>query len=190
MSSYSGFAILQSRIHEIWARFFSSTLEDRLRYAPSDCLRTFPFPENFENLALLETAGEAYYNCRAQLMIERNEGLTKTYNRFHARDERGLDITRLRTLHSELDIAVVRAYGWDDLADRIVPEFIEQQDAAEGKTPKTRLEWTPEVKDEILARLLALNSARAAAEREAGLAPPASDDTGEPLPEDDEELED
>ena len=34
------FAVLQSRTHEVWARFFSSTLEDRLQYTPSDCFET------------------------------------------------------------------------------------------------------------------------------------------------------
>ena len=47
-TSFAPFSVLQSRVHEAWARFFSSTLEDRLRYTPSDCFRTFPFPENFE----------------------------------------------------------------------------------------------------------------------------------------------
>jgi hypothetical protein len=187
-SAFAPFSVLQSRIHELWARFFSSTLEDRLRYAPSDCFRTFPFPASFEIHATLESVGEAYYSFRAQMMIERNEGLTKTYNRFHARDERGLDIARLRTLHFELDLAVLRAYSWDDLADRVVAEFIEQ-DADEGKAPKTRLDWPPEVKDEILARLLVLNAERAAAERTAGLAPLASDDEDEPMLEDEEDLE-
>ena len=36
---------LQSRIHEAWTRFFVSTFEDRLRYTPSRCFETFPFPE-------------------------------------------------------------------------------------------------------------------------------------------------
>jgi hypothetical protein len=101
-------------------------------------------------------------------MIDRNEGLTKTYNRFHARADNGADIARLRTLHHEMDVAVLRAYGWNDLAERGVPEFIEQ-DADEGKAPKTRLDWPAEFKDEVLARLLALNVARAADERAAGL---------------------
>ena len=37
--------------------------------------------------ATLEAAGNAYHDHRAALMIARNEGLTKTYNRFHARGE-------------------------------------------------------------------------------------------------------
>ena len=101
-------------------------------------------------------------------MVDRNEGLTKSYNRFHARGENAPDIARLRVLHAEMDDAALRAYGWDDLADRAAPQFIEQ-DADEGKTPKTRLDWPAEFKDKVLARLLALNAERADAERAAGL---------------------
>ena len=74
-------------------------MKDDLRYTPSDCFRTFPFPANFETDPALEAAGEAYHAFRAQLMIDRNEGLTKTYNRFHARGENAADIARLRALH-------------------------------------------------------------------------------------------
>lgn len=59
------FAVLQSRTHELWARFFASTLEDRLRYAPSDCFRTFPFPLGFDGDPTLKIAGEAYHAHRA-----------------------------------------------------------------------------------------------------------------------------
>jgi uncharacterized protein involved in type VI secretion and phage assembly len=102
-------------------------------------------------------------------MVNRNEGLTKTYNRFHARGENSPDIVRLRELHAEMDVAVLRAYNWDDLATHASPQFLEQE-ADEGKTPKTRFDWPGEFKDHVLARLLALNAARAAAERAAGLA--------------------
>jgi hypothetical protein len=148
---------------------FTSTLKDDLNYAPSDCFRTFPFPEGFESDATLEAAGEVYHAFRAQVMIDRNEGLTKTYNRFHARVENTPEVARLRELHAEMDAAALRAYGWDDLADRAAPEFIEQG-ADEGKKPKARLDWPGEFKDEVLARLLALNAERAAAERAAGIA--------------------
>lgn len=75
------FAILQSRIHEIWARFFSSSMKDDLRYTPSDCFQTFPFPENWETNAALEEVGKTYYEYRAALMVRNNQGLTDTYNR-------------------------------------------------------------------------------------------------------------
>ncbi len=90
------FSALQSRPHELWARFFGSSLEDRLRYTPSDCFETFPFPPNFENNPTFEATGNVYYEFRANLMAGNNEGLTKTYNRFHDPDERSPDILKLR----------------------------------------------------------------------------------------------
>ena len=132
-------------------------MKDDMRYTPSDCFRTFAFPQSFENDPLLEDKGKAYYSVRNGLMAQQNIGLTKTYNRFHARGENSPDIHSLRALRAEMDAAVLRAYGWNDLADRAAPEFIEQ-DADEGKTPKTRLDWPAEFKDEVLARLLALNA--------------------------------
>ncbi|KAA0909567.1 N-6 DNA methylase [Aquicoccus porphyridii] len=173
--SISVYGCLQCRVHETWARFFSSSLKDDLRYTPSDCFRTFPLPENVENVDLLQQVAEEYYRFRADLMAERDEGLTKTYNRFHDRGQNAPDIARLRELHAEMDAAVLRAYGWDDLADQAQPEFIEQ-DADEGKKAKTRFDWPSEFKDEVLARLLALNAERAEAERAAGLTASDEDD--------------
>ncbi|HWE99126.1 MAG TPA: DNA methyltransferase [Caulobacteraceae bacterium] len=166
------FPILQSRPHELWARFFASTLEDRLRYTPSDCFRTFPRPVD-QKLELLAEGGARYLAHRADVLVARDEGLTSTYNRFHNRNERAEDIERLRELHCQMDDAVLRAYGWDDLADRASPQFIEQE-ADEGKTPKTRLDWPAEFKDAVLARLLELNASRPHATR--GAARDADDD--------------
>lgn len=172
------FVLLQARAHELWARVFSSSMKDDLRYTPSDCFRTFPFPADFGRNQALEAAGEAYDTFRAKLMIDRNEGLTKIYNRFHGRGENAADIARLRALHHEMDVEVLRAYGWNDLADRAAPQFIEQE-GNEGKTPKTRLDWPVDFKDEVLARLLALNATRAAEERAAGLTAVADEDDGD-----------
>jgi hypothetical protein len=170
-STFAPFCVLQSRVHEVWARFFSSSMKDDLRYTPSDCFRTFPFPENFQSHSGLEGAGETYYAFRSQLMVDRDEGLTRTYNRFHARGDTA-DIAQMRLLHAEMDTTVLRAYGWDDLVGHAEPAYVEQ-DADEGKAPKTRLDWPSEFKDEVLTRLLALNAERAAAERAAGLAAPS-----------------
>jgi hypothetical protein len=186
-SSLGPFACLQSRPHEIWLRAFTSTLKDDLNYAPSDCFMNFPFPAHFESNPSLEGIGKAYHALRARLMIERNEGLTKTYNRFHARGEKAADIAHLRNLHHEMDVTVLRAYGWDDLADAALPEFLEQP-ADEGKTPKTRFDWPDQLKGEVLARLLALNAERAAAEKAAGLTPTSESDDDEDEELDDEDL--
>ena len=42
LASAAAFCALQSRPHEIWARFFGSSMKDDLRYTPSDCFETFP----------------------------------------------------------------------------------------------------------------------------------------------------
>ena len=166
------FTVLQSRIHEIWARFFSSTLEDRLRYAPSDCFETFPFPRGYEIDPTLEAAGQTYYDYRAALMVAADEGMTKTYNRFHKFDQRSEPIRRLRDFHDEMDRAVLRAYGWDDLADELRPEFLTEE-TDDDHTYQGRYFWRSEARDRVLARLLALNAKRHAEEVAAGFAPAA-----------------
>src|SRR5436190_484151 len=70
-----------------------------------------------------------YHDFRAALMISNNEGLTKTYNRFHRPDEYYQDILELRRLHDAMDRAVLDAYGWTDLQP--VPEFFTEFEAAE-----------------------------------------------------------
>ena len=220
-ASFRALALLQSGIHEIWARFLASSLEDRLRYTPSDCFETFPFPENFESNAVLEAAGKEYYEYRAALMVRNDEGLTKTYNRFHDPAESSAEIARLRELHAAMDRAVLDAYGWrdvrpecgfaldwldlddDELADTLastpddIRERIEAADyffpdaaaacrfqshikqSGKGKLP-WRYRWPDEIRDDILARLLALNATRAELERltnlpSSGSAAPRSD---------------
>ena len=59
--------------------------------------------------------GQEYYEFRAALMVKNNEGLTKTYNRFHDPNETSTEIKKLRDLHAAMDRAVLDAYGWTDL---------------------------------------------------------------------------
>lgn len=177
------FAVLQSRPHEIWARFFASTLEDRLRYTPSDCFETFPFPEGFETSPALEAIGQVYHGHRAALMVARNEGMTKIYNRFHDRSETAGDIVRLRDLHAEMDRAVLESYGWRDLAKRAAPIFLDDTNE-DDHTYQGRLFWPSDFRDEVLGRLLALNAERHTEEVRLGVAPGMK---GPPEAEDDEE---
>ena len=138
-------------------------------YTPSDCFETFPFPL-FNNQSLivnhqskivnLEEIGENYYNHRQQIMLTRQEGLTKTYNRFHNLDEQSPDIIKLRELHIEMDQAVALAYGWDDLA--LDHNFHETKQGI-------RYTISEAARREILDRLLQLNHQRYAEEVEAGL---------------------
>ena len=167
---YAAFCTLQSRPHEIWARFFGSSMKDDLRYTPSDCFETFPFPDDWETHQILEAAGKAYYEHRAALMVRNDEGMTKTYNRFHDPYENDSDIVKLRELHAAMDRAVLDAYGWTDIPTDC--EFLldyEIDEATWGRKKKPyRYRWPDAVRDEVLARLLALNAERAAEEARAG----------------------
>jgi hypothetical protein len=116
-------------------------------------------------------------------MVARNEGMTKTYNRFHDRSETAADIVRLRELHAETDRAVLEAYGWRDLAERAAPIFLDETNE-DDHTYQGRLFWPTDFRDEVLARLLALNAERHADEVRLGLAPGMN---GQPEAEGDEE---
>jgi hypothetical protein len=167
---FSEFASLQARPHEVWARFLSSSMKDDLRYTPSDCFETFPFPVGFETASELEKKGQAYHDVRAALMVTRKEGMTKIYNRFHDRGETSADIQRLREFHAAMDRAVLKAYGWRDLAERAAPVFLDEENE-DDHTYQGRLFWPSEFRDEVLARLLALNAERHAEEVRLGVAP-------------------
>lgn len=168
MASISAFCTLQSRIHEVWARFFASSMKDDLRYTPSDCFEPFPLSEAFEADPRLVAAGREYHDFRTALMAERKEGLTKIYNRFHDPEERSNAIGELRRLHDTMDRAVLDAYGWTDIRPTCEFELEWEDDEAEnGRRRKKpwRYRWPEPVRDEVLARLLALNAERAEEER-------------------------
>jgi len=169
-ADFGPFAALQARIHETWARFFASSMKDDLRYTPSDCFETFPLPPDFERSPGLETAGRVYHDHRAALMVSRNEGMTKTYNRFHDPSETAEDIQRLRELHAAMDRAVLEAYGWHDLAASAAPVFLDET-SEDDHTYQGRLFWPSDFRDEVLARLLTLNAERHAEELRLGIAP-------------------
>ncbi|MYJ44236.1 MAG: N-6 DNA methylase, partial [Rhodothermaceae bacterium] len=161
-STFSAFCTLQSRPHEIWARFFGSSLKDDPRYTPTDCFETFPFPVDWETLPSLEEIGETYYIFRAELMVKNNEGMTKTYNRFHDPNEHDPQIRKLRELHAAMDRAVLDAYGWTDIptdCEFLLDYEIDEETWGKKKKPY-RYRWPDEIHDEVLARLLDLNAKR------------------------------
>jgi len=173
--THAAFCALQSRPHEIWARFFGSSMKDDLRYTPSDCFETFPFPEGWETHPALEAAGRAYYKFRAALMVRNDEGLTRTYNRFHDPDEGAPEIVKLRELHADMDRVVLDAYGWSDLAtdcEFLLDYEIDEETWSPRRKKPWRYRWPAETHDEVLARLLELNAERARAETRAGTAAP------------------
>jgi hypothetical protein len=154
MNTGGQFAVLQSNLHEVWARKYSATLETRLSYTPTDCFETFPFPKI--NVGLNEI-GNKYHDFRQSIMIKRMEGLTQTYNRFHDLSENDPDTVELRRLRIEIDQAVTDAYGWNDIS----------LDHAFHETSQgVRFTISEQARREILENLLALNHQRHAEERQ------------------------
>lgn len=197
LRTFACYACCQGRAHEEWVRFFASSMKDDLRYSPTDAFETFPFPTSVletggrekhsaygdldagmrDSLVALEKCGSEYFDYRRDLLISRDEGLTKTYNRFHDPHETSPDIKNLRDLHDEMDRAVLRAYGWHDLAEKATCEFLldyeeEEDDDPTAKKSKRkkpwRYRWPDDFRDEVLARLLELNEHRAEEEKLAG----------------------
>lgn len=158
------FALLQSGVHEVWLRKQASSLRTDVRYTPTDCFDTFPFPpeeyrrmangewrvesmpEPFRRAAIL---GAEYHEHRRQIMLARNLGLTKTYNLFHEPTCHEDDIQRLRELHVEMDRAVLACYGWEDLDL--------QHDFYRNDRGQVRFMPSEKARREILFRLTALN---------------------------------
>ncbi|MBE9179396.1 restriction endonuclease [Oculatella sp. LEGE 06141] len=163
--NYSHFCALQSNFHYQWAWNYSSTMKADLNYSPSDCFETFPFPtpdpsDLSSQFPTLDTIGETYYTHRQAIMRDRQEGLTKTYNRFHDANETASDIQKLRELHVEMDQAVAAAYGWQDLDLGHGFHQTKQGD---------RFTISETARREVLDRLLELNHQRYAEEVAQGL---------------------
>ncbi len=93
-------------------------------------------------------------------MQTRQEGLTKTYNRFHNPDETATDIQQLRELHIEMDNAVAAAYDWQDL--ELSHDFHQTKQGLRFTISET-------ARQEVLDRLLELNHQRYAEEVAQGL---------------------
>jgi hypothetical protein len=162
--------VLSSQTHSTWALAAGGTLEDRPRYNKTRCFETFPFPSDDTGLtpaladrirhlaeqidahrkarqaAHEEVTLTGLYNVLAKLRAE--ESLTPKEKTLH---EHGL-VAVLRSLHDELDAAVLAAYGWSDLAPALADD---RPAAAEARAAAV---------ETLLERLVALNARRAAEE--------------------------
>lgn len=191
------YTMVQSTLHEVWARKYSGALETRLRYSPSDCFETFPFPEGLwqtANPALAEI-GERYHEHRRALMRRLWLGLTDIYNLFHTRDltlariakasgkpeeaDSGHQgILELRRLHREMDLAILSAYGWGDID--LGHYFKEVETLPEND--RVRYTISLGARKEVLRRLLALNHQRVAEQVAAPVAKKGMKKTKSSLP--------
>jgi hypothetical protein len=142
--------VLSSLTHVAWALETGGTLEDRPIYTKSLCFDPFPFPDPDEFTRTRIAAIAEKLDQHRKEVQAKHPGITLTqmYNvleklksgaALSREDERVRDdglVLILREHHEELDAAVAQAYGW--------PVDLPEQEA--------------------LARLVALNKARAAEE--------------------------
>ncbi len=168
-SDDTSFGMLQSRFHQAWALRLGTSLGPTPRYTPTTTFETFPFPAGLgPNIAAVEYADDrravAIANAARRLnelreawlnpadLVERVPEVAPGFpDRIVAVSPQAAAVLKKRTLtnlynerpawldnaHRDLDAAVATAYGWPaDLSE-----------------------------EEALARLLALNLERAAAQR-------------------------
>ena len=160
--------VLSSQVHVEWALAAGGRLGvgNDPRYNKSRCFEPFPFPsgdtgltpELTERIRSLAEQLDAHRKARQAAFdtvtltglynvldkLRRGEALSPKEKVLH---EQGL-VSVLRSLHDELDAAVLAAYGWSDLGP--VPWADEA----------ARAVWT----EAVLERLVALNARRAAEE--------------------------
>ena len=162
-------ALLQSRLHDNWARLLSSTMGASLRYTASDSFETFPFPKA-DKLAALDGMGKELNDYRAALMIERDQGLTTTYNQLTDPTCDDADIVALRELHEQLDRQVLTAYGWQDLHENMPTYGQPVTDADRRKRgdlfSRAILQNCTRYENAIIDRLFELNATRGSAPTE------------------------
>jgi hypothetical protein len=157
--------VLSSRVHVAWALAAGGRLGigNDPRYNKTRCFEPFPFPSDDTGLTpklqarIADLAEQLDAHRKRQQAAHPGLTLTGMYNVLEklrggesltAKEkvihEQGL-VSVLKTLHDELDMAVLAAYGWSDLAGGPVHD----------------MQATTAV---LLQRLVALNAARAAEE--------------------------
>ncbi len=148
--------VLSSRVHVCWALAQGGTLEDRPVYNKTSCFDTFPFPaaSTEQQARVGDLAEQIDAHRKRVLAAHESPTLTGLYNvlakvsrgdtPLNAKEktihDQGL-VAVLKSLHDELDAAVLDAYGWHD-------------------TPTD---------EQILERLVALNAERAAEEAQGNI---------------------
>lgn len=154
LHSNADFALLQSRVHDCWARHRASFRGETLSYSVTACFDSFCFPECSEvDAEKLEVIGGAVAAIRYEVMAEKNLGLTELYNVLTDPECCDNRLLELRGLHEEMDRAVLGAYGWSDIE---LPPYCPMNPDEKSATAVFT--------DEVVGRLYVLNAELAAEE--------------------------
>jgi hypothetical protein len=168
--------ILSSKMNVVWSLAAGGRLGvgNDPRYNKTRCFEPFPFPiaseEGKSSICVLAEQLDAHRKNQQQQhpdltltgmynvleKLKSGEALTAKEKVIH---EQGL-VSVLKELHDELDLAVLEAYGWNDLAPLL--EIVNGNAPAGGRT---RDDAQRELDEALLERLVALNSERAAEEQ-------------------------
>jgi hypothetical protein len=157
-------------VHIEWALATGGTLEDRPVYNNTTCFEPYPFPSDDTGLTtalanrIRKLAESIDAHRKAQQAAHDDVTLTGMYN-VMAKLRSGEPLTAkektlhdhglvgvLRSLHDDLDAAVLEAYGWSDLGPALADY---RPAAAEAHAAAVEM---------LLERLVALNAKRAAEE--------------------------
>ncbi len=110
--SFGLLGILNSAIHSAWAWQEGLRREARLVYSPKRCFLTFPMPLGLDDNIELVNLAKALQRARVAWKTGNSSGLTELYNRVHDVDNRDAAVARIRSIHRDIDLAVIGAYGW------------------------------------------------------------------------------
>ena len=166
--------VLQSRIHVVWSFATGSRhgVGNDPVYNKLSCFDAFPFPVLAEpdSTKIARLAARIDEHRKQQQAAHPGLTLTGVYNVLEslrvgaqltpnerAIHQQGL-VTLLKEFHDDLDRAVFEAYGWSDLADKLVGK-----PGATIPLPKKSLAQA-EAEEELLTRLVDLNTQRAGEE--------------------------
>jgi len=178
--SYAWLAYHSSDFQYLWTARYSAGLKDDLRFFPSDCFENLPRPVAS---ARMEHLGVELDAARSSIMVQRHVGLTDLYNMMHSPAVQDDDIAQLRHIHSETNEAVLDAYALIEEQDPRLREF-ERQVASEPLPSWRSIELdhgfhetqqgvrftiSPQARDLVLDKLLALNHYRYRQEAAQGL---------------------
>jgi len=157
-ADYDVYGLLQSEMFLSWAFATSPLRGDGIEFSTRSSLD--PCPPPVPPSVHLQHAGQQLWERRQSSMVGRAIGITELLNLVHDEKAGDDDIIGLRSCQVELDRTVAIAYGWDDL--ELDGSFWDTRQGA-------RFTVRPDVRIELLARLVALNQERHAHEVRRGL---------------------
>lgn len=109
------FGVLNSTAHTFWAQRTGQRMgvANDLRYTPTTCFDTFPFPRPSAAQREAVTAAARHLASVRSHLKGRRLTLTAMYNALAA-DHLPIEIQALDAAHSALDAAVAASYGWSE----------------------------------------------------------------------------